>query len=147
MSDETVRSATRGDTVKVQCRVDSAAEPGKAPSETFKLKFKIGEGRVIEGLEKAVIGMEPGQTKTAPIPTREAFGERNPDLVFPVPKSRLSGDLEFDVGQRIDVTFSDGKARTATVTDVTEQGIVVDANHPLAGADLLLIVELVGFGG
>ena len=86
------------------------------------LEFTLGEGEVIAGFDEAVTGMSPGDEKTVTIPADEAYGERSEELVMRVPRTQLPPDLEVEVG---------------------DDHVLLDANHPLAGADLTFALTLV----
>lgn len=107
------------------------------------LRFTLGEGRVIKGFEDAVIGMEPGDTKTISIPPGEAYGERRDDLVIEVEKDRLPDELDPQVGQQLQLHQVSSQPVPVVVAAVSEETITVDANHPLAGRTLVFDLELV----
>jgi FKBP-type peptidyl-prolyl cis-trans isomerase 2 len=111
---------------------------GKEPME-----FKIGEGTVIQGLERAVIGMKEGDTKTATIPAQEAYGAYSENLVVELDRSRLPDDIKPRVGQLLKVKSTDGEEYNVTLSKVSENSVTLDANHPLAGKDLTFDLEIV----
>lgn len=136
--------AKPGDTVKIHYT-------GKLPDGTQfdtssgkdPLEFELGSGQVIPGFEKAVTGMEVGQTKSVTIPPEEAYGDRNEEMVHEVPKSALPDDLEPEEGMGLQARGEDGQVFRLTVTEVGDETVKVDANHPLAGKDLNFDIELV----
>lgn len=107
------------------------------------LEFTIGEGKVIPGFEKAVEGMEEGESQTATIPSDEAYGDRRDDLVLSVSKQQLPDDLDPQVGQRLQMQAGDGQTFQVVISEVETDSVEVDANHPLAGEDLTFDIELV----
>lgn len=107
------------------------------------LEFKLGEGNVIPGFEKAVQGMEEGESKTATVPSDEAYGKRREDLVLSVAKEQLPPDLDPEVGQRLQMEAGDGQTFQVVISEVEDESVEVDANHPLAGEDLTFDIELV----
>ncbi|MFP3948111.1 MAG: peptidylprolyl isomerase [Longimicrobiales bacterium] len=107
------------------------------------LEFTLGEGNVIPGFEKAVQGMAEGESKTATIPSDEAYGQRRDDLVLSVSKEQLPSDLDPQVGQRLQMQAGDGQTFEVVISEVEEDSVEVDANHPLAGEDLTFDIELV----
>lgn len=107
------------------------------------LEFTLGEGKVIPGFEKAVEGMEEGDTRTATIDSEDAYGERRDDLVLSVAKQQLPDDLDPEVGQRLQMQAGDGQTFQVVISDVESDSVEVDANHPLAGEDLTFDIELV----
>ena len=114
--------------------------------ESGPLEFVIGEGQVIPGFEKAIIGMSPGDEKTVTIPVAEAYGERVEEMVAEVPRSDIPADLTLEVGLSLEVTQEDGHAFPVLITDVTDTTVTLDANHPLAGKDLIFDLKLVSIG-
>lgn len=110
------------------------------------LAFQVGAGQMIKGFDAAVNGMEVGDTVTAEIPAAEAYGESREDLIFDVPKSNLPEDLKPEVGQQLAMTQPNGQQVPVTVSKVEEDKVVIDANHQLAGKDLIFDIELVEIG-
>lgn len=136
--------AKNGDTVQVNYTgklsdgtVFDTSEGGKP------LEFILGSGTVIEGFDKAVLGMKVGEKKTVTIPASEAYGPYLDEMVMEIPREQLSKDLVPAVGQHLQSTSSDGQTIFVTVIKVTDTSITVDANHPLAGKDLTFELELV----
>ncbi len=136
-----------GDTVKVHytgklndgTRFDTSS--GRDP-----LSFTVGQGQVIPGFEQGVVGMEVGESKTITIPTDQAYGPKRDELVAEVDKARLADDVKPEVGTRLQMKRTDGQMLEVVITDVEEDKITIDANHPLAGQDLTFDIEVVGVG-
>lgn len=111
--------------------------------EREPIEFTIGEGNVIPGFEQAVVGMNPGETKTVRIVSEEAYGPYRDDMVLTVERSQFPPDIEPAVGQALQVQQSNGEPFVVTVSEVGEGEVKLDANHPLAGKDLTFNIELV----
>jgi FKBP-type peptidyl-prolyl cis-trans isomerase 2 len=107
------------------------------------LQFTVGSGQIIPGLDHAIPGMNVGETKTVTVPAAEAYGDRNPDGVQSVPREQVPDHIPLDPGTQLQVQTGDGQTLPVTVTEVTAEVVVLDANHPLAGKDLTFEVELV----
>lgn len=144
--------AKSGDTVKVHYtgRLEdgtvfdsSECADDDCGCETGPLEFKLGEGQVIPGFERAVEGMSIGETKTVNIPVADAYGDRQDELVAQVPRSDLPPGMNPEVGQQLEVTQEDGSSFPVLVIDVADDSITLDANHPLAGKDLTFDLKLV----
>ena len=105
------------------------------------LEFTIGQGQLISGFEQAVIGMKVGESKTINIPAAQAYGLHYDDLVLIMERSQLPDNIE--VGQQLQMTQANGSVVVITIVDVSEETATVDANHPLAGQDLIFEIELV----
>lgn len=107
------------------------------------LEFTLGEGQLIAGFEKAVIGMETGDSTTVNIPSDQAYGERREDLELEVAKSELPEDIAPEVGMQLQMQQQQsGKAVPVQIIEVAEEKITLDANHPLAGKDLIFDIEV-----
>jgi peptidylprolyl isomerase len=139
-----MEQAQHGDTVRVHYTGkfdDGTAFDSSAQREP--LEFTLGQGQIIPGFEKAVVGMQPGESKTETIPSEEAYGPRRDEMVIAVDRQQLPADLEPQVGQRLQVTQPDGNAVPVVVTEVNPSQVTLDANHPLAGKDLTFDITLV----
>jgi peptidylprolyl isomerase len=106
------------------------------------LQIKVGEGRTLWSFEDAILGMTAGQRKQVEIPSRKAFGEPLKHQVRFLSKGDLPPGREVRPGQRLRVTLEDGHQAVVKVMRVTGESILVDANHPLAGEDLVFDIEL-----
>jgi peptidylprolyl isomerase len=107
------------------------------------IKFVLGRRRVITGLDTAIEGMQPGETKTAEIPPDDAYGPHRPELVMEFERDRIPPDINAKVGGELQVQTTAGKAMPAVVIGAADNAITLDANHPLAGKDLTFEIELV----
>jgi peptidylprolyl isomerase len=101
------------------------------------LEFILGDGELIPGFEKAVLGMNPGDSKTATIPAEQAYGAHRPEMVIEVDRQHLPPTLQPYVGQRLQMTQQDGTPVPVLIMAVMDAQVTLDANHPLAGKDLI----------
>lgn len=136
--------ASVGDTVRVsyEGRLDDGTVFDQSP-DGEPLEFTLGADQVIQGFERSVAGMEPGQSKTVTLDPDEAYGDRDEDLVFTVDREQLPGDLDPEVGDPLEVRPPEGDAFEVHVADLNDDRVVLDANHPLAGRALTFDLELV----
>ncbi|MFO7871434.1 MAG: peptidylprolyl isomerase [Kiritimatiellia bacterium] len=107
------------------------------------LSFKVGEGQMIAGVEKAVTEMKVGETRKVDIPSQDAYGESRDDMVASIPRDQFPDNIEPKEGMMLKMQSSQGDI-PVRVTGVTEEKVEIDANHPLAGKDLefeLTVVE------
>ena len=111
--------------------------------ERDPLSFTVGEGQMIPGFEKAVKGMKLNESKKITIAPEEAYGEMKPEMVQTISKEQLPPDLNPSVGQQLASQMPDGQQIVVTVTDVKDNEITIDANHPLAGKTLNFDIEVV----
>lgn len=110
------------------------------------LQFAIGSGMLIPGFEQAVIGMSPGDSKTAVIPADQAYGSYHPEMVLVVDRQQVPPDMPVSVGAQLQIQQQGGQVIPVIVTDVSDASVTLDANHPLAGEDLTFEIQLVNIG-
>ena len=136
--------AKNGDKVKIHYT-------GKLKDETVfdssverePLEFTVGDGKIIPGFDNAVVGMNPGESKTVTISPDMAYGPHREELVVDVERERVPNNLDLKVGGFVQIRQRDGGVIQAKVTDVSESKVTLDANHPLAGKDLTFDIKLV----
>ena len=135
--------AKTGDVVKVHYtgKLDDGtvfdSSDGREP-----LQFKIGEGQLIADFEQAVVGMNPGDSKTVQIATDNAYGPRHEEMVIEIDRKDLPENLDPKVDQKLQVRQNEGQEFVVMVTAVTETSVTLDGNHPLAGKDLTFDIQL-----
>lgn len=107
------------------------------------ISFQTGQGGVIAGFNNAVIGMQVGESKSVSLAPSEAYGDVNPEAVQLVPKDAFPPEMEIQVGMQVQGSGPQGEF-PAVVESITEEGVTVNMNHPLAGETLNFAIELVG---
>jgi len=135
--------AKQGDTVKVH--YTGKLEDGTVFDSSLEddpLEFTIGEGDLIPGFERAIVGMEPGESKTEKIPSEQAYGPYAEEMVIEIDRSYMPPDFVPEVGQRLQVQQSDGEVVPVIITELNAETVTLDANHPLAGQDLIFEIQL-----
>ena len=137
-----------GDTVKVHYHgrltdgtVFDSSE-GREP-----LEFEVGSGMVIKGFDNGLMGMAIGDKKTIEIAVDEAYGPKDPQMIMEFPLDRFPPDVKPELGMQLNMTNSQGQHIPVVVVDVREDAVILDANHPLAGEDLIFDLELVEIVG
>ncbi|NOY39111.1 MAG: peptidylprolyl isomerase [Nitrospirae bacterium] len=133
-----------GDTVRVHYSGfldDGTVFDSSLEREPFE--FTLGQGMVIPGFEDAVVGMDVGDTKTVNIPTDQAYGPYRDELLVAVERSQVPPNIEPDVGMELQIRTPEGTVTNVTITEMDENSITLDANHPLAGKDLIFEIKLV----
>ncbi|MBC7280920.1 peptidylprolyl isomerase [Hoeflea sp.] len=136
--------AKSGDTVRINytgkltdgTRFDSSE--GREP-----LEFQVGAGQIISGLDREVEGMKVGDKQTVTVPAEEAYGAHDSAKVQKVPRNALPPEIEPQQGMQLQARTPDGGQVPLVVTAVEAEEITVDANHPLAGQDLVFDIEVV----
>lgn len=133
-----------GDTVKVH--YTGKLEDGTvfdSSKDREPLEFTLGEGQLIPGFEKAVTELEEGESKEVTIPPDKAYGEPREDLIITVPKDQLPEDVDPEVGMQLQVNQPNGEPVPVRITEVGDENLTLDANHPLAGRELTFDIEVV----
>lgn len=111
------------------------------------LEFQVGSGMVIKGFDEGVTGMSVGEKKTVHIPAAEAYGDMDPNHLAVFNKTEIPSDIPYEVGMQLNMhQDGTGQVMPVAVVEVTDTTITLDANHPLAGKDLIFDLELVSIG-
>ncbi len=140
--------AKKGDRVKVNYTgtledgTEFDTSVGREP-----LQFTIGEGMLIPGFENAVEGMAPGDSTEVKIPAEEAYGPHIKDLIADFDMSQFPPDINPELGVQLQLEQDNGGTTIVRVVGVTDTTVTLDANHPLAGKDLIFNIELVEISG
>jgi FKBP-type peptidyl-prolyl cis-trans isomerase 2 len=113
---------------------DSSLNEGREP-----LKATLGQGQLIPGFESGLVDMVVGDKKTIEIPHTDAYGDVNPDLFIEVQKTQVPEGVE--AGAKLQTMGPQGPA-LVTVTEVKDEVVIIDANHPLAGKNLIFDLEV-----
>lgn len=136
----------KGDTVTVE--YTGMLEDGTVFDSTEKqgelLTFEVGAGQLIQGFENAVIGMEEGEEKEITLQPSEAYGDINPQLIESIERDQLALEEEPEVGMVLIMKTPDGHEFPAIITDVSEDAITIDFNHPLAGKAVQFKIKVMG---
>lgn len=107
------------------------------------LEFEVGSGMVIAGFDNGVTGMMIGDKKTINIPVEEAYGEKQEEMFMEFPMDRFPSDMQPEVGMQLNMSSADGQNFPVIIREVFEDKVILDANHPLAGEELIFDLELV----
>lgn len=107
------------------------------------LEFQVGSGMVIKGFDEGVLNMLVGDKKTITIPSADAYGDYNEAMLLEFDKSALPSDVEAQVGQVLHMSDDSGNVFPVVLAEIKENSVIIDANHQLAGKDLVFDLELV----
>lgn len=112
-------------------------------SQNRPLQYIQGQGQLIPGLERILEGKSAGEAVKAQIPAKDAYGDRDEELMQMLPKENFAEIPDLRVGMELEAEGDDG-IRVITVVGIEKDQVVVDGNHPLAGMDLSFDVKIVG---
>ena len=106
------------------------------------LEFTVGAGQMIQGFDAAMPGMNIGEKKTINIAPEHGYGEKNEDAIIEFPKENIPADMKLEPGMPLTLSNQQGQPVPVVVVEVKEDVIVLDANHFLAGQELVFDIEL-----
>ena len=136
--------AKTGDTVAIDYTVTNSAgqvvggTEGQGPQV-----IELGGAQIFPQIEAALTGMQVGGEQEVTIASENAFGPRREDMVIDIPRANLPADAQPQPGQMLTAQQENGQQMQLTITEVKEDAVTADANHPLAGEDLTFAVKLV----
>mgnify|MGYP000858788529 CR=1 FL=1 len=143
-----MQQAKKGDTVKIHYHgrlTDGStfdSSEGREP-----LEFELGGGMVIPGFDLGVTGMTVGEKKTINIPAAEAYGETSAEMIVEFPRDQFPADMVPEIGMQLTMNNNQGQSFPVVIVEVKEEAVMLDANHPLAGKELVFDLELVEIAG
>lgn len=111
--------------------------------EREPLEITLGQGMLISGFEKGMMNMKVNEKKTINIPVSEAYGDVQEALFHKVLKEQLPQEITPEVGMALGSKNPDGTEVQFRIAEVNDDHIIIDANHPLAGHDLIFDLELI----
>ncbi len=139
-----MKEVKKDDTVKVHFKCSTHDGMVFSSKENNKpLSFKVGEGRLLKNIESGVVGMKINEKKTINIDHEQAYGPVNEELIREINKNLLPENIEPKVGLELFAREPDGKEIKVRIIKILENSIIIDANHPLAGKDLVFEIELI----
>lgn len=108
------------------------------------LEFIQGAGHIIPGLERELLGMGVGESKAVTVAAADGYGEVDEEAFIEVPRDQFPDEVPAEVGLELQVRTEEGQTMAARIFKVTDESIVLDLNHPLAGKQLNFQVEITG---
>ncbi|HEX6142302.1 MAG TPA: FKBP-type peptidyl-prolyl cis-trans isomerase, partial [Geminicoccaceae bacterium] len=111
-------------------------------TEREPMRATLGQGEIIPCVDEALVGMTPGEEKKIEVASDEAYGPRRPELVQQIERAKIPSEVDLEVGTRLGAVGADGQKIEVTVVEIAEDTVTLDANHPLAGQDLVFDLKL-----
>ncbi len=108
------------------------------------LEFTVGSGQIIPGLDREIPGMKVGDEKTVRIEPEDAYGPSDPAARQTVPRATIPANIPLEVGLQLQAQTENGQTMSVTVVEISDDEVVMDANHPLAGKALTFEIQLTG---
>ena len=140
--------AKKGDNVKVHYKGKlTTGEQFDSSEGRDPLAFTVGAGQMIKGFDEAIPGMAVGEKKTINIAPENAYGPKNEEAIVEFPKSNIPEDMKLEPGMKLQLRNQDGQPIPVTVAEVKDDVVILDANHELAGKELVFDIELVEIEG
>ena len=130
-----------GDVVRIHYTAKTTDGAEFDSSGQDPLELQVGAGQVIAGLDRQIDGMTVGEMNTVTVPAEEGYGLRDEAKLQTVPRSAVPDRTK--VGAKLQASTRDGRKIPLTVVELDDEKVTVDANHPLAGRDLVFDVEVV----
>jgi FKBP-type peptidyl-prolyl cis-trans isomerase SlyD len=111
-------------------KVVDASETGEP------LVYLHGGGQIVPGLEAALEGLGEGDRKQVVVAPNDGYGPRDPRGVQEVPRAAFPPDFDPQPGMELTAEGEEGEPVPFVVKEVKPESVVIDLNHPLAGATL-----------
>lgn len=141
MSDTTV---TKGNVVTLHYRgtLDDGSEFDSSYKRDEPMTVTVGSGQLISGFDKALEGMTQGETKRFTLSPDQAYGEHNPEATTTLERSIFPEDFPLEKDMVVPLDGPGGRSYLATLTELNEDTVTADLNHPMAGKDLTFEIEV-----
>lgn len=146
MAAQNERVVESGDRIKVNYvgRFENGAifdsSEGREP-----LEFTVGDEQVIAGFDRAVIGLKPGESRKVVVTPEDGYGEHVPGMVAEIERQQIPDHEKLVLGSMLEVSMEDGQSLEVQVVEISDETVVLDGNHPLAGKELHFEIELLDF--
>lgn len=108
------------------------------------LVYLHGAGNIIPGLEVALVGGSAGDRLDVTVQPEDGYGEVDPDPIRRVPRDAFEGIERVEPGMQFQTQGPNGQVMRVTVRETDDSGVLIDANHPLAGQTLYFSVSIEG---
>jgi FKBP-type peptidyl-prolyl cis-trans isomerase SlpA len=140
-----MRNLTCGPGTRVTLHFALRLQNGKVIDSNFEREpatFTVGDGNLLQGFERAMIGLQEGDRKILTIKPEDGFGQRNPNNVQEIARNQFGSDIELSEGLMLSFADAQKTELPGVVKRFNDDVVVVDFNHPLAGRDILFEVAI-----
>jgi FKBP-type peptidyl-prolyl cis-trans isomerase SlpA len=140
-----MRNLTFGPGTRVTLHFALRLVDGKVIDSNFEREpatFTVGDGNLLQGFEKAMIGLQEGDRKILTIKPEDGFGQRNPNNVQEIARNQFGSDIELEEGLMLSFADAQKTELPGVVKRFNDDVVIVDFNHPLAGRDILFEVAI-----
>ena len=140
----TTTTVTKGDTVELHYvgTLDTGEQFDSTYDRGAPVKVEVGNGLLIKGFDKALVGMEIGKKSTVKIGKEEAYGDPRPEAFVQVNKQGFPEDFDYTLGNFVPLTNDTGAQMVGRIHEVDDETVTVDLNHPMAGKTLNFDIEV-----
>jgi peptidylprolyl isomerase len=139
-----MKQVKEGDVVKVHYTGKlTNGEQFDSSVDREPLEFTVGAGQMIKGFDAAMPGMKVGEKKTINIAPEDGYGHKSDEAIIEFPKTNVPADMKLEPGMPLTLSDQAGNPVPVIVVEVKDDIIVLDANHFLAGEELVFDIELV----
>ena len=106
------------------------------------VEYTSGDKQIVPGLERQMEGLKAGDKRTFTVAAQEAYGQVDAAAFKEVPKTALPAGIEPKVGQILGVKDANGNSFPAVISEVKDDKVILNFNHPLAGKELQFEVTI-----
>lgn len=131
---------------KIKLHYEGSFEDGSVFDSSIDrepLTVTAGNGEVIKGFDDTLIGMEVKQKKKVNINSDNAYGPIQKELIVEIARNKLPEDMNLNIGQQLQIPIEDGNNIVVTIKEISDEKILLDGNHPLAGRNLIFNIEII----
>jgi FKBP-type peptidyl-prolyl cis-trans isomerase SlyD len=132
----------KGSKVKIHYKLTVEGEVVDSSEGKPPLEFVQGEGQIISGLEEELEGLKTGDQKEVVVSPQKGYGPSNPEAFQKVPKQAFQGNAELKEGEWV-MGNAGGREFRAKISEINDDSVTLDLNHPLAGKSLEFSIEVV----
>ena len=138
------KSVEKDSTVSLHFNLTLAdGSPVDGTSDGEPMTFTMGDGAMIEPFENVILGLSVGEKQQVSLDPREAFGFPDDENKHWMDRAEFKMDVELQEGMIIEFSTPEGENIPGSLVELTEDKVLVDFNHPLAGHEIIFSVDVV----